>query len=398
MVLQAWLMRRSLSGLAGFGVAGAVGIVSGALAVRQMHLRNSAVLEAADQQIRAAESVRELLGSAVTSTNGVISGYTDPVNGTACIAFPVVSEGGVRGVARVEAEAEWLVARAAAEARGETPPEVAKAETCRWLLRHLEVELETPPVAANAGANAASLTLYSLPRNAPLSPWAPSREPSVLPRWLRALLPEPSAVVLSETTPRLILVGVITISAHAFVFGILHRRMITERMLRRTETMLTLPETTTHAALAHRAIEIAAESETGGSLTTVGRIVRSAGAPLYGHADSTRVLAFTSLTNKQELFFKAERAAAAPAQRHGANARSNAKQVPRGAAAPPVGERWELVQLSMAPTELFAKSLGGLPADAKELALLEAMLGVEKKGIELGHHDREVVVPISRKR
>ena len=302
-------MRRSLGQLAGFGVAGSVAIVGGALALRQQHLRSSPVVAAAEQQLCAAEAVRGLLGSSVASTSGVVGGYTDPVGGTACITLPVVSEGGVRAVARVEAEAEWLVAQAQADARGEPPPSIAKAESCRWLLRHLELELEAPPSAANASADGRALTLYSLPRNAPLSSWAPSREPSSLPRWLRALLPEPSAVAQAEVTPRLFFVGAAAISAHAVVFVLLHRKMATEQMLRRAETMLTLPETSAHVALTGRAFEIAADAA-GPELAK--RIVRSEGAPLYGHADAKRVLAFTSLRNQHELFFKAERAPPTP--------------------------------------------------------------------------------------
>ena len=391
MVLQAWLMRTSLRQLAGFGVAGATAIVGGALGMRQLHLRNSPVVDAATQQLRSADAVRELLGSAVASTSGVLGGYTDPVGGTACITMPVVSEGGVRAIARVEAEAEWLVKRAHAEARGETPVEHPKGETCRWLLRHLEIELDCPKPAdgtSSSGSNATTV-LYSLPPNAKLSSWAPSREPSALPRWLRALLPEPSAVTENEASPRLLVVGAFAIAAHAFVFGRLHRRMINEKMLRRAETMLTLPESSTHEALAQRAFEIAAEAAGTERITSY---VRSSGAPLYGHATASKVRAFTSLRSQQEFYFQAERTQAKktaqkvhaqPAQRQQKNA------APAVAAA---GEEWTLTAVSVAPTEFYSKKLAALPQDADEAALLKTILSVEMQPVELGLSDRKVVV------
>ena len=381
MVLQGWIMRRSLRGLAGIGVAGTASIIGGALCLRQVHLRSSPVVEAAEQQLRAADAVRVLLGSAVVSTSGVVGGYTDPVGGTACVTLPIVSEGGVRAVARVEAEAEWVVAQAHAEARGETPPEPTKAETCRWLLRHLEVELEAPNSAPNASASSTALTLYSLPKNTPLSAWAPSRAPSALPRWLRALLPEPSAVAQADNTPRLIAVGAMAISAHLLVFVMLHRRMITEQMLRRAETMLTLPETPTHAALADRAFELATSAV---GPEAAKRLMRSAGAPLYGHSDGKRVLAFTSLKTQQEFFFKAERFfPAAPSQ----------SQRARGAQQPSK-EEWTLTHVAVAPTINYSQRLAKLPADANEMALLETMLSVETQPLEVGMGNRHVVVPI----
>lgn len=378
MVLQGWIMRRSLRGLAGIGVAGTTSIIGGALVLRQVHLRSSPVVEAAEQQLRAADAVRELLGSAVVSTSGVVGGYTDPVGGTACITLPIVSEGGVRGVARVEAEAEWVIAQAHAEARGETPPEATKAETCRWLLRHLEVELEAPNSASNASSSA--LTLYSLPKNTPLSAWAPSRAPSVLPRWLRSLLPEPTAVAQADNTPRLIAVGVMAISAHILVFVMLHRRMITEQMLRRAETMLTLPETPTHDALAGRAFEIATSAM---GPEAAKRLMRSAGAPLYGHSDDKRVLAFTSLKSQQEFFFKAERFVP-----------PTTAQSQRARAQQPNKEEWTLTHVAVAPTINYSQRLAQLPTDANEMALLETMLSVETKPLDVGMGNRHVVVPL----
>jgi hypothetical protein len=374
-MLQGFLMRTSLTQLVRLGVGGGVSIVGGALALRQQHLHSHPVVEATAQQLRAAQAVEKLLGSAVASTSGVLGGYTDPIGGTACITIPVVSQGGVRAIARVEAEAEWLVQRAQAEARGEEPAAPTKGETCRWLLRHLEIERadthatgETPTV------------LYSLPPNAPLSPWAPSRSPSASPRWLRALLPEPQGVVQSELTPRLILVGACTVALHAIVFGVLHKKMLNEKMLRRAETMLTLPETPAHTALATRAMELVAEVAPDGAR----KMVRHAGAPLYGHATSARVMAFTSLTNQQELFFSAERSATQASSRVRSQHARSPQQRP--------GEEWTLTQLSVGFSSAFAKRLERLPADADETALLEAVLSVQTRPIDVGLLDRRVSV------
>jgi len=375
-MLSALLMRTSFRQLAGFGVGGGVAIIGGALCLRQWHLQSSPVVEAAVQQIVAADAVRHLLGSSVASTSGVFGGYTDPIGGTACITMPVVSEDGVRAIARVEAEAEWLIQKVHAEARGENPAEPMKSETCRWLLRHLEVQLEGSPEGSSDG----TAVLYSLPCNTSLSPWAPSRAPSLLPRWLRSFLPEPAGVVHSEASPRLLAVGVMVICAHATVFGMLHRRMINEKMFRRAEQLLALPDTVTHNALARRALEIAVEAVGPASSS---RAVRTSGTSMYGQSTASRVLAFTSLDNHHELFFKAERA---PLRGRSPHARRSQQ---------PAGEEWTLTHVSMGPTDVYTKRLATLPADADEVALLETILSVEARPLDTSSLNRQVVVPVA---
>jgi hypothetical protein len=61
-------------------------------------------------------------------------GYIDPAQGTAVLTLPVRAEGGKTGLARVEAEAEWVQDRAAGV--------VSPKNTKRWLLRHLEVAVD----------------------------------------------------------------------------------------------------------------------------------------------------------------------------------------------------------------------------------------------------------------
>lgn len=376
-------MRTSLRQLVGIGAGGGVALIGGALYYRQKHLQNSPVVEGAVQQLLAAEAVRGLLGSPVASTTGVLGGYTDPVGGTACITLPVVSEGGVRAVARVEAEAEWLVMQAQAEARGEVQTEQpVKRETCRWLLRHLEIELETP--SSSHGVSAPAVTvLYSLPANAPLLSWAPEREPSLwAPRWLSALFPNPQAALQAEVAPRLILTGFVAVFAHAIVFARLHKRMITEKMLQRAETLLTLPETPTHNVLANRAFDLAAQAV---GPDGARQIVRHAGAPLYGHSDGTRVLAFTSLRKEKEFFFRAERQKVT-SRSQSPHGRRSSQQLQR------TRDGWLITAIGIAPTELYSKRLASLPLDASEMALLETMLSVESKPIDLGDLDCEVVI------
>jgi hypothetical protein len=186
--------------------------------------------------------------------------------------------------------------------------------------------------------------------------------------------------VQSELTPRLILVGACTVALHAIVFGVLHKKMLNEKMLRRAETMLTLPETPAHTALATRAMELVAEVAPDGAR----KMVRHAGAPLYGHATSARVMAFTSLTNQQELFFSAERSATQASSRVRSQHARSPQQRP--------GEEWTLTQLSVGFSSAFAKRLERLPADADETALLEAVLSVQTRPIDVGLLDRRVSV------
>ena len=182
MVFQRWLFGApgDFRRLGAFGVTGACVIVGGALSYRQRHLRSSPIVDAATAQVTSADAVITLLGGRVASTGGMVGGYTDPVQGTAVITVPIVSESGVRAIARAEAEAEWVGLKASAEARGEAPPEhQVVAENCRWLVRHLEVELVEPPASSpnlSDDAPSSSLVLYSLPANVPLSAWAPDRE------------------------------------------------------------------------------------------------------------------------------------------------------------------------------------------------------------------------------
>ena len=117
--------------------------------------------------------------------------------------------------------------------------------------------------AADFGKPAA-ITLYSLPQNAPLSSFEPPREHGTVPRWLRALLPEFKPAIEGDIGPRLIFVGVATLIAHALVFYRLHRRMLTEKMLRRAESELALPEMGHHEALLERALELATQADTSG--------------------------------------------------------------------------------------------------------------------------------------
>lgn len=357
------IQKSSLARLGGFAVAGSCSIIGGALYVRQRHLRSCVIIEAADQQLRSADAVRALLGAPVRSTNGIVGGYTDPIGGTAVITMPIVGENGVEAVARVEAEAEWVQLKAEAEARGEVPPEPKRSETCRWLLRHLEVErvdgATAAPVALTDGdgsgdggggggttASDGVLTLYSLPQRVPTSLWAPSREPSMLPRWLRALLPEPNGVKSSEAFPRVLMVGGVVVLMHALAFRSINQKMVAEKALRRAEALLTLAETPAHVAMRDRAIELAAQTV---EASKGGPVIRSAGSLLYGRASAKEVVGFTALRDKRELFFRAEKSDKRRAE-------------------------WVLTYIAVEPTELWSKRLAKLPDNADAETLLENML------------------------
>ncbi|KAL3897485.1 MAG: hypothetical protein SGPRY_013044 [Prymnesium sp.] len=169
-------LRQVVSIVGGVGVAS----VCSVFAMRQYQLRSSEIFHAAREQVMTASVVSELMGERVVSTRGVLGGYVLPYIGTAAITFPFETENGRRGIARVEAETEWM--RLSEEER--TREQVMNMNT-RWQLRHLEVEAPRPP------GSTGPLVLYSLPAHAPLSHWAPLRESegSVLPRWLRDLVP-----------------------------------------------------------------------------------------------------------------------------------------------------------------------------------------------------------------
>ena len=180
----------------GFGTTGLM--MGGALAIRQKTLRESSVFAAASQQLSSADAVRDMLGSEVVATGGIVGGYLDPIKGTAVLTIPLEAASGVATVARVEAEAEWV---GGSEAEQQASPKAMD----RWLLRHLEVErpaasaavgASTPTDGASAAAVAGSaepLVLYSLPARVPLSQWAPPPRPSIRgwepPRWCGALFP-----------------------------------------------------------------------------------------------------------------------------------------------------------------------------------------------------------------
>ena len=108
-----------------------------------------------------------------------------------------------------------------------------------------------------------------------------------------------------------------------------------------------------------------------------------------------RVIAFTSLRNHHEFFFKAERsapnAAASRARIHSQHA--------RGSRQSQAGEEWTLTQISVAPTEAYAKRLAKLPEDANEAALLETILGVQTQPLDKYVHERsrQVVIPNRRR-
>lgn len=371
--IQKWIMGGSVARIGGLGVGVGAGVLAASLGFRQYHLQNSPIVEAAKSQLQSADAVRHLLGSDIASTSGFVGGYTDPVQGTAAITLQVMSQGGVRAIARVEAEAEWVQLQAEAQQRGEEPPTPAKAGNCRWLLRHLEVELLDSAVASGA-AGEHSLTLYSLPSRIELSPWAPSREPSRLPHWLRALLPEPSGVTQSEAFPRVALVAGASILMHFVVFMRLHRRLVTEKALRRAEELLALPETPTLKALYARAIELAQQAKVDRAA-----VVQQAGAVLYGKATDTVVIGYTALSDSRELFFKAEKLGTkSPSGKIGGGRRN---------------DDWVITHVAVEDTTLYSGRLAKLPNTANAEEMLAVLASSPAQPLDLGILDRRVSPP-----
>jgi len=113
---------------------------------------------------------------------GVVGGYLDTLHGSAVLTIPIraSSGSGPQIIARVEAEADWV--RTTAE---EVRPIERRAAPVRWLLRHMELEVEGSPPEI----------LYSLPAHRPQSPWAPGHGPFLIPRPLRAAVPEMSGLL-----------------------------------------------------------------------------------------------------------------------------------------------------------------------------------------------------------
>jgi len=336
-------------------------MVGGALFIRQRHLRSSPVVDAAATQVAAAEAVHALLGGPVASTNGMVGGYTDPVQGTAVITMPIVSDAGVRAVARAEAEAEWVLLEKEAEARGEPPPERQLAGNCRWLVRHLDVELIDPP----AGMEPSSVVLYSLPSNVALSPWAPERESSARsPHWLRALFPRMSAVASDEAMPRIMSVAAIAIVMHAVAFLSLRGRMKTDQVLRQVESALSLPMTPALEAVRDAAVRAARRVPGASPL---------AGAPLFGFVRPNELIAYTALPENQELFFRAE---LTPIKGKGSD--------------------WVLTQVAIERTVSWASRLQRLPEGTPPedgLAAMLAMPSPNVQRVDLGMGDHRIRLP-----
>lgn len=388
--MQRFILGSSVKQIVSYGVVTGGAVCGGVLAYRQHHLRQSPIIEAASAQLRSAAAVSALLGSPVASSGGMIGGYTDPVGGTAVLTIPIHSEGGVTAIARVEAEAEWVGARADARARGEPDPEPDKAEKCRWLLRHLEVSRDPAAEGGVPGSHEPPVVLYSLPAREPLSVWAPTRGPSRLPYWLRALIPEvPAAAREGDAIPRLLLVAGASIVLHAAVFLHLHRRMSKEKVIRHVETLLALPEAPNLHAMRDWVVQIARQAP--GEKGAGAALELSNGAPLYGKVSREEVIGFNSLTGSRELFFRAER-------QRGSAGRASSSSMPARTARGSLGttEQWVITYLSVQPTELWATRLSKLGVELSPEAYLAEMVATPTRPIDLGLVSRQIALPAQR--
>ncbi len=325
MPLMRWLVAGDMRRIAGFGVCAGTATIGIALGIRQGHLSKSPMIDAAGEQLRH-PAVTEWLGDRVGSVGGIIGGYIDPVQGTSVLTIPLRSEGGVRAVARVEAEAEWVPEWVAAAARGEEG-NVTKDVNCRWLMRHLEVDLE------DAGADSSPLVLYSQPAQLPLSCWAPSRTPSgiwsLLPRSVRAMLPEPTGVSEDEAMNRLMGFGALAVGMHIISYFMLRRRIGYTKVLDRVESMLQLRQSPHLGAIRETALRMARKQD------GLSDIALRENSILVGVESRDHVVAYTELANKSDLLFSAERVTA--------------------------GGDWMIKTVSVASTEMWAKRASRLP-------------------------------------
>ena len=283
-----------------------VALVSGGFAFRQYHLRQSVICESAVEQLKSADAVVRLLGGQIVSTRGVIGGYMDPLNGTAVLTIPLLSESGAQGIARVEAEAEWV---------GQPDEEILAqmrrgVSNARWQFRHLEVELQ-PTVQAVAvepdsflGAEAGPLVLYSVPQRLPLSPWNPPRT-GRLPRWVRDLFPT-HGLGQDDSSLKLIQASGAMLVIHIVAFFYLRHQMLTSQRAKAAQVHLLLKESTTLRKLCERAASIAINEQAGGTTTPLSLITTNA---RYGVVGKSDLVAFTTASSEEHLvlLFAAER-------------------------------------------------------------------------------------------
>jgi len=204
----------SVRKLAGYCTVAGVGVVGAATMVRQRGQRTHPVCESACDQLSKSDFVRQMLGGGEVSTEGIVGGYQDPVGGTVAFRIPLSSStSSVTRYARVEAEAEWV----GREGEDIEPTSQAVKVHSRWLLRHLEIESLRPGEPPEV--------IYSLPAQVAASKWAPSRERTMLPEWLRNLFPNMGVLVRDQEAHRFMGTFCFAILINAAAFAYLNRRV-----------------------------------------------------------------------------------------------------------------------------------------------------------------------------
>ena len=288
---------------------------------RQQHLRKSPIYQSTVEQLKSAEAVHALLGGNIHSTRGFVAGYFDAIGGTAVLELPLQSESGTKGVARVEAEAEWV-----GEDDAERRTKLQNRTDVRWLLRHLEVELLPAKGGTEQGAGQGGLAegatlggaqlggatepvvLYSIPARLPLSVWAPPRTPSKLPRWVRALFPT-YGLGEDEGSAKLLQAAAGALCLHIVVAFAMRRKMQAQWAIRAAEDLLLLPESPAMHDLRTHAVRLALQEQAAGTYTPA---ALSTNAALYGVVTSAELAAYSPVhhsdSSSLDLLFAAERA------------------------------------------------------------------------------------------
>jgi len=224
-------------------------VISVGVGLRQHLFLTHPVYTGACKQLEQSALVRELLRDEEISTRGVVAGYQDPTRGSASFQIPLVgTSSGISAVAYVEAEAEWV---GRTDGAAETEKKQFVAQT-RWLMRHLEVQLV---------GKSESEVLYSLPAALPPSPWAPSREPSILPRSVAALFPSWEGLKTGEAT-RWIGAGLFGLAMHVLGFSLLYRKSLVAKATTASLAQIRVPRDPQLMELRSLALRVA-EAATG---------------------------------------------------------------------------------------------------------------------------------------
>ena len=281
---------------AALGGASLVGLLGGgSLYVRQRTLQQHPLHVAATAQLQSSPEVRRLMESDAVSTDGFVGGYVDMIGGTAVLLLPLHAHAGVKGHARIEAEAQ----RVAADEQSPLGFTLG-ADEYRWSLRYLEVTKELP-------APAPTQVLLNAPAELELPAYAPAREPalprSLLPREAQMLLPV-DLTLMRWATIHLLTIGLVA--------RWVSRNVARQRAATALEALIQVPADPSLLELRAAALRvIAAEAPVSGSVLEAPAKIIVNTDDFYGEVLEGRDLAaynrVTSPTGTVDLFMHATR-------------------------------------------------------------------------------------------